>query len=161
LKLEAAEVSEGVFSWRGFIYYKWCLGEFWPHLIRVLKELKAIRPMGKVSFDDSAFLNASKDAIIRGARDNSNAVRSVISVYDNAYASLIDRQDPKTFREFLLSAPSLFLEIGEKMGAMSHVTSFWQYRFPPGSPKLADVDELTVIFQDFTRSFGLDNMVAV
>ncbi|HWC62209.1 MAG TPA: hypothetical protein VG501_01210, partial [Rhizomicrobium sp.] len=73
LKLEPDEFSEGVFSWRGFIYYKWCLGEFWPNLIGVLKELKAIRPMGKVSFDDTAFLNASKDAIIRGARDNSNA----------------------------------------------------------------------------------------
>jgi hypothetical protein len=160
LKLDPEEFCEGVFSWRGFIYYKWSLGEFWPNLIRVLKELKAIRPMGKVTSDESAFLNASKDAIIRGARDNSNAVRGVINVYDNAYASLIDRQDPNTFREFLLSAPSLFLEIGEKMGAMSHVTSFWSYRFPPGAPRLAEADELTTIFQDFTRSFGLDSSLA-
>jgi hypothetical protein len=160
LKLDPEEFSEGVFSWRGFIYYKWCLGEFWPNLIRVLKELKAIRPLGKLSAEDINYLNQSKETIIRGARDNSNAVRNVISVYDNAYASLIDRQDPKTFREFLLSAPSLFLEIGEKMGAMSHVTSFWQYRFPPGSPKIADAEELTIIFQDFTRSFGLESSLA-
>ena len=160
LNLNPEEFCEGVFSWRGFIYYKWSLGEFWPNLIKTLKDLKAIRPMGKVNSEQTAFLNASKEAIIRGARDNSNAVRKVIDVYDNAYASLIERQDPRTFRDFLLSAPSLFLEIGEKMGAMSHVTSFWQYRFPPGAPKVADAEELTNIFQDFTRSFGLDNMVA-
>ena len=158
LNLNPEEFCEGVFSWRGFIYYKWSLGEFWPNLI---KALKAIHPMGKVNFEQTAFLRASKEAIIRGARDNSNAVRKVIDVYDNAYASLIERQDPKTFREFLLSAPTLFLEIGEKMGAMSHVTSFWQYRFPPGAPKTADAEELTTIFQDFTRSFGLDNLVTV
>jgi hypothetical protein len=87
-------------------------------------------------------------------------VRKVIAVYDEAYASLIERQDPKLFREFLLSAPALFLEIGEKMGAMSHVTSFWQYRFPEGKPANIDPDELTVIFQDFTRSFGTDNLIA-
>ncbi|HWY61526.1 MAG TPA: hypothetical protein VNW15_06470 [Rhizomicrobium sp.] len=159
LNLNPEEFCEGVFSWRGFIYYKWSLGEFWPNLIRALKDLKAIRPTGKVNSEQIAFLNASKEAIIRGARDNSNAVRKVIDVYDNAYASLIERQDPRTFREFLLSAPTLFLEIGEKMGAMSHVTSFWQYRFPPGAPKTADADELTTIFQDFTRSFGLDALV--
>jgi hypothetical protein len=161
LNLNPDEFCEGVFSWRGFIYYKWCLGEFWPNLIKALKDLKAIRPVGKVSAEQIAFLNASKEAIIRGARDSSNAVRKVIDVYDNAYASLIDRQDPKMFREFLLSAPALFLEIGEKMGAMSHVTSFWQYRFPPGAPRTADGDELTTIFQDFTRSFGLESLVSV
>jgi hypothetical protein len=159
LNLNPEEFCEGVFSWRGFIYYKWSLGEFWPNLIKTLKDLKAIRPVGKINTEQTAFLNTSKEAIIRGARDNSNAVRQVIDIYDNAYASLIERQDPKTFREFLLSAPTLFLEIGEKMGAMSHVTSFWQYRFPPGAPKIADADELTNIFQDFTRSFGLDNLV--
>ena len=41
-------------------------------------------------------------------------------------------QSPKTFRDFLLRAPYMFLELGEKMGAISHIVSFWRYRFPPG-----------------------------
>jgi hypothetical protein len=159
LHLNPEEFCEGVFSWRGFIYYKWSLGAFWPSLIKSLKEMKAIRPMGKVNSEQSAFLKVSKEAIIRGARDNSNQVRKVIHIYDNAYAGLIEHQDAKMFRDFLLSAPTLFLEIGEKMGAMSHVTSFWQYRFPPGAPKTADAEELTTIFQDFVRSFGLEKLV--
>jgi hypothetical protein len=68
-----------------------------------------------------------------------------------AYASLIEQQNPKLFREFLLGAPKLFLDIGEKMGAMSHITSFWQYRFPAGAPKVVDAEELVTIFQDFTK----------
>jgi hypothetical protein len=160
LNLGAAEFCEGVFSWRGFIYYKWTLSEFWPRLIRTLHELKAIRPIGKLDVEQRAFLEASKDTIIRGVRDNSNAVRKVIAVYDEAYNSLIERQDPKLFREFLLSAPALFLEIGEKMGAMSHVASFWQYRFPQGRPANIDPEELITIFQDFTRSFGLETLIA-
>jgi hypothetical protein len=41
------------------------------------------------------------------------------------------------------------------MGAMSHVSSFWQYRFPDGAPRRVDAEELTAIFEDFARSFGL------
>ena len=63
-------------------------------------------------------------------------------------------QTPKTFRDFLLSAPYMFLELGEKLGAISHIVSFWRYRFPPGSPHQIDAEELTAIFQDFSGGFG-------
>jgi len=46
------------------------------------------------------------------------------------------------------------------MGAMSHITSFWQYRFPVGAARNIDADELTAIFEDFTRSFRLDAQLA-
>jgi hypothetical protein len=35
---------------------------------------------------------------------------------------------------------------------MSHITSFWNYRFPVGAPRTADAEELVAIFQDFTKS---------
>jgi hypothetical protein len=154
LNLQPEEFSEGVFSWRGFIYYKWCLGEFWPRLIKTLREVKMIEPFGRASYSDAAFLRESKQIIIRGAKDTSDAVRAIIEKYDTAYAGLLERQDARLFREFLLAAPALFLEMGSKMGAMSHVTSFWSYRFPDGVTKYVDCEELVAIFQDFTKSFG-------
>jgi hypothetical protein len=69
---------------------------------------------------------------------------------------MIDEKNPKLFRDFLLGAPKLFLEIGEKMGAMQHITSFWQYRFPAGAPKHVDVEELITIFQDFTKGVAAE-----
>jgi hypothetical protein len=160
LNLNPAEFCEGVFSWRGFIYYKWSLGEFWPNLMKALRDVKAIRPNGKAEQEQTVYLGEARNAILRGAKASSDAVRKVIAIYDDAYASLIERQDPKMFREFLLSAPALFLEIGEKMGAMSHVSSFWQYRFPANAPKSADAEELVTIFQDFVKSFGLESQMA-
>lgn len=154
LNLQPEEFSEGVFSWRGFIYYKWSLGEFWPRLIKTLREVKTIEPFGRASYSDAAFLKDSKQIIIRGARDTSNAVRAIIKNYDDAYSGLLERQDARLFREFLLNAPELFLEMGSKMGAMAHVTSFWNYRFPDGVTKYVDCEELVAIFQDFVKSFG-------
>jgi len=152
LGLKPAEFSEGVFSWRGFIYYKWALDQAWPQLIRTLKGIKAITPAGKISGDEKSFLEASKKTILRGARLNADEIRRIIGVYDTAYAGLVERHNPKLFREFLLSAPKLFLDIGDRMGGMSHITSFWNYRFPVGAPRVADAGELLAIFEDFTKS---------
>ena len=152
LGLRPNEFAEGVFSWRGFIYYKWCLDEHWPQLIRALKGIKAVLPIGKINGEEKAFIEASKNSILRGAKANSMEIRRIISVYDIAYGSLVDCHDPKLFRDFLLGAPKLFLDIGDRMGAMSHITSFWNYRFPVGAPRTADAEELIAIFQDFNKS---------
>ncbi|HUB84635.1 MAG TPA: hypothetical protein VL971_03005, partial [Rhizomicrobium sp.] len=101
----------------------------------------------------------TKDAIVQAVRHNSRAVRKIVAVYDNAYAGLIERHDPQSFRQFLLGAPGLFFELGEKIGAMSHVTSFWNYRFPPGQPRSADAEELSAILLDFAQSLGQEQLV--
>ena len=69
-------------------------------------------------------------------RDNGNHVNKALAVYDSSFNDLVEHQTPKTFRDFLLSAPYMFLELGEKLGAISHIVSFWRYRFPPGGAHL-------------------------
>jgi hypothetical protein len=160
LGLNVDEFREGIFSWRGFIYYKWSLQELWPSLIRILKELKSAEPIGRANSQQVHFLDSTKDTIIQAVRINSNAVRKIVCIYDDAYAGLIDRHDPQSFRQFLLGAPGLFLELGEKIGAMSHVTSFWNYRFPPGMPRSADAEELSAILLDFAQSLGQEQLAA-
>ena len=51
LQLQPAEFREGVFSWRGFIYYKWSLVDFWPDLLKALQQLKTITPMRSMDHD--------------------------------------------------------------------------------------------------------------
>lgn len=160
LQLQPTEFREGVFSWRGFIYYKWSLVDFWPDLVKALKQLKTITPLRSMDHDQRAYITHAKQVILNGARKNSEDIKNIIKVYDTAYNTLIAERDPRKFREFLLGAPALFLEIGEKMGALSHITSFWKYRFPEGAPRSVDCDELTAIFQDFSKGFSLENRLA-
>ena len=160
LQLGPDQFREGVFSWRGFIYYKWSLVDFWPDLVKALRQLKTIVPLRSMDNDQRAYITQAKHAILSGAKKNSDDIKNIIKVYDTAYDSLIADRDPRKFREFLLGAPAMFLEIGEKMGALSHITSFWKYRFPEGAPKGVDCDELTAIFQDFSKGFSLENRLA-
>jgi hypothetical protein len=154
LGLTGNDFREGVFSWRGFLYYKWSMEKFWPDVMGVLRQINTIQPHGPVTTEQKVFLQTARRNIIQMVRDNGNHVTKTLGVYDSSFADLVSHQAPKTFRDFLLSAPYMFLELGEKLGAISHIISFWRYRFPPGAPTMIDAEELSAIFQDFTSGFS-------
>ncbi|MEJ1967206.1 MAG: hypothetical protein WDN03_01005 [Rhizomicrobium sp.] len=154
LGMSAGEFREGVFSWRGFLYYKWCMERLWPEIVAVLREARTVRPVGAIDGETRTFLADSQRAIVEEVRDGGRAVRRILGVYDAAYDDLVRNDAPRTFRDFLMSAPRLFLELGEKTGAISHIVSFWRYRFPARSRLAVDSAELVNIFQDFRASFS-------
>ena len=152
LGMSEADFREGVFSWRGFIYYKWSLMAFWGDLISTLRHIKTIQATGPTTHEEKTYLASARQQIIRGAKHNADSVKGIIATYTDAYEGLIAERDARRFRDFLLSAPCMFLDIGEKMASLSHITSFWKYRFGAGSSRLMDGEELVAIFQDFARS---------
>jgi len=160
LQLQPGEFREGVFSWRGFIYYKWSLVDFWPDLLKALNQLKTITPLRSMDAGQRAYITSARQTILTGAKKGCDDIRNIIKVYDTAYDTLITERDPRKFREFLLGAPALFLEVGEKMGTLSHMTSFWKYRFPEGAPRTVDCEELTVMFQEFSNGFSVKSSLA-
>ncbi len=154
LDLTGEDFRQGVFSWRGFLYYKWSMARFWPDVMGVLRQIKEIQPQEAVSRQVRDELSEARNAIIMLVRDNGKDVSRILSVYDMSFSDLVAQQAPKAFRDFLLSAPRTFLEMGEKMGAISHIVSFWHYRFAAGKPANTNAEELGTIFQDFTSGFG-------
>lgn len=155
LQLKDDEFREGVFSWRGFLFYKWSMSNVWPQVRDVLKDLKAVTPLGHCTPDDLKYVREAKVRIIDALRRAGLDLTRSIRVYDEAYEQLVRSGRPKLFRDFLLGAPHMFLDLGENMAALSHVTSFWRYRFPDGAQACTDPNELCAIFQDFESGFPL------
>lgn len=154
LGLTGDDFRQGVFSWRGFLYYKWVMAKFWPDMMGVLRQIKEVQPQGPVTRQLEGELAQVRNAIIMLVRDSSRDVSRILTMYDQSFSELVAKQAPKAFRDFLLAAPQTFLEIGEKMGAISHIVEFWRHRFPIGKPLHVDSDELSIIFSDFTSGFA-------
>ncbi|MBA2587273.1 MAG: hypothetical protein H0U98_01480 [Alphaproteobacteria bacterium] len=154
LNLNGEDFRQGVFSWRGFLYYKWSIEKFWPDTILVLKQINEFRPTGLATPEQNTILAQLRRSIIEMVRDNSKHVNQALSVYDRSFGDLVEQQSPKTFRDFLLSAPFMFLELGEKFGAISHMVGFWKRRFASRGCPLVEVDELLTVLQDFASGFG-------
>lgn len=128
LRLSTGEFSDGVFSWRGFLYFKWRYTELQEELNKVLNGLATYQPM---MTREKAVLEFLSDIRPRLGRRISQAIVSVgrtLAVYDKAYQALTRGRDPGPFRRFLLDGPSLFFELGEHIGILSHISSFWNYR---------------------------------
>ncbi|MBS0273084.1 MAG: hypothetical protein JSR55_01510 [Proteobacteria bacterium] len=155
LGLAGGDFREGVFSWRGFLYYKWSMTDFAPKIRSVLREVRSVRAGNTRSAEQGQYLTEARVRISEAVQQAGRDVAGTLKTYDDAYADLLDSSNPQAFRSFLLDAPRMFLELGEKTGALSHMASFWQYRFPKGQPPHVDAEELAVIFQGFESSFGI------
>jgi hypothetical protein len=149
LGLSDQKYMEGVFSWRGFLYYKWVFTDLAGALEECLGEISQIQGRGAKTADTASFVAAAKIRIQDKLRQAFNNVETLLNVYNHAYRQLTVQNNPVSFRDFLLSAPAMFLQIGEQLGAIQHVVSFWRYRMPKGRPHIIGFDELSDLFLDF------------
>jgi hypothetical protein len=132
------------------------MSELAPHVRPVLQEIMAIKPAGPVDGEDRATIAACKSRLTKGISAACDTVRSTLKVYDDAYIDLTKNGQPKTFRDFLMMAPALFYELGERLAAVQHVVSFWRFRFPPGSRARPTAEELADILVDFEASLAFE-----
>ncbi|MBW8708440.1 MAG: hypothetical protein JF627_04120 [Alphaproteobacteria bacterium] len=90
LGLTGNDFREGVFSWRGFLYYKWSMGRFWPDVMGVLREINSIQPFGGLSPEQKVYLAAARRNIIEMVRDNGNHVNKALGIYDSSFGDLVE-----------------------------------------------------------------------
>jgi hypothetical protein len=152
MRLDRDSFREGIFSWKGFLYYKWSLSDITPKLASVIKDIPALRPSGHRDRDQLRYIEEARSRIIKLIKQRNAEVADALKVYDDAYQDLTDNGKPMAFRDFLLKSPTMFLILGERIGVISHIASFWRYRFADPKDLIAPVEEIFDILQDFEGS---------
>ena len=51
----------------------------------------------------------------------------LIHNYEGSFKNFIDLRSPKSFRDFLLSGNKHFHNLGENIGILDHISSYWNY----------------------------------
>lgn len=151
LRLEPGEFAEGVFCWKGFLYYKWALKQVMEQTPVVARQIGEIQPRGPQQPHVRDYIETARQNLrsaIAGAMDSAQAI---LAVYDRAFEEMIRRGDPLAFRDFLLAAPGRFVDLGDRLGAVNHLVSFWTFRFPGSMRAFVTADELADIFLDFEQ----------
>lgn len=160
LRMTDEEFSEGIFSWRGFLYFKWRLTELQDEMRRVLQGLGGYQPLGQMDDAVRDYLREVKPRLGRRIAKAINEVGRTLGVYDRAYHALIHGQNPGPFRQFLLDGPKLFFELGETIGILGHISSFWAYRMTgaAATQRLAPIEYADVLmdFDDSLMILGPD-----
>ncbi len=152
MRLSKENYREGIFSWKGFLYYKWALDDLIPRLVEVVEEIELLKSSGFAHSEHARLIEATKVHLIKNIHLRRLEVQGALQVYDDAYRDLTLKDRPNAFRDFLLNAPSMFLMLGERIGVLSHIVSYWQYRFPKNMDVIANTDEIVEILQEFQFS---------
>ncbi|KJV41347.1 hypothetical protein [Brevundimonas sp. KM4] len=148
LRLAPEQYQEGVFCWKGFLYYKWTLAALLGEVAGVAEAVRTIKPVGKVDHAAKEYLARSRDVLRGRIIKTCDEVSRTLRVYDDAYAKLTQEGRPIAFRDFLLDAPSMFAKLGDQLGAVQHIVSYWRFRFGSSAAPV-NVEELMDIFMDF------------
>lgn len=156
LGLEGNDFREGIFSWRGFLYFKWQLREVQGQLSNVMRCVDKVRVTNLSDFEIRRNIDANtkilKQSLILVAKD----CRELIALYDKAFADLVDRAHAQAFRKFLLDSPQLFLELGHLMGVVNHICSFWSFRFKDDRNLNIDAMDFEDMLTEFVSALGVD-----
>ncbi|GIK47679.1 MAG: hypothetical protein BroJett013_03760 [Alphaproteobacteria bacterium] len=157
LRLSPEEYGEGVFAWKGFLYYKWAVESLLPRLAVFHQEMLTARVSGA---DERLRLEIARmrARILDMANQAAQHVQSALTEYGVAFASLVDG-NAADFRGFLLRAPSLFIPVGEAIGVLEHIECVWRFRFPPGAPRVFSAEDALELYADFEAT--LDAMVCL
>jgi hypothetical protein len=161
MQLDIQQFQEGVFCWKAFLYYKWQLADLLPRVSPVLQEIETVRPRGPQTDETKLYLKEARETLRKALIGACRAVKTTLEIYDTAYSALTQNSDPTSFRDFLLKAPSMFNDLGERLGGIEHIVSFWRFRFPAGKTPLITPEELTDLFMDFESSLGVEKLAEV
>jgi hypothetical protein len=156
LRLEGQSYREGIFAWKGFLYYKWTLNSVWDGLREMSLEMFKVKPVGFRDQELSDRLAQTKQRVQRGVEQQVKNVLGHLKAYDRVFEKLTSGSDPLAFREYLLSSPSMFVALGESAGILAQMASYWRFRFPKMKPLTAPLDEFVLLLQDFEANLAGD-----
>ncbi len=152
LQLSGDEYREGVFAWKGFLYYNWMIGESAARLADLARQILSVK-IPLATSDEKMQFAASRQRIVDQLSAATTRVRDGLRSYTAAFNELANGK-PGAFRDFLLRAPTLFLSVGEAVSMVMHIESFWRFRFPPGKALVMNPEEASEIFSEFEATLG-------
>ena len=117
-------------------------------IVEVADEVGSVKPVGPSDRAAKEYIDRGRSVLRGRIMKTCEEVSRTLRYYDDAYAGLTREGNPIAFRDFLLEAPALFARLGDQLGAVQHIVSFWRFRFGPKAPPVG-VEELIDIFMDF------------
>jgi hypothetical protein len=157
-KLSPEPFSGAMFAWRGLIYYKWKTASLNTALTVATGKLSALKISETDNADGEGAAERSRAKILKIAATASARVQEMNARYDAAFADFVERREADGFRQFLISAPDLFLICGQSMAIIEHIINFIDVRPPASGPREpgAPAQSLAETFNRLERELGVD-----
>lgn len=156
LRMDAAEFSEAMFAWKGFLYYRWKIRELAPAIKITRREIARAR-RGRTSRweDDVAdLMQTAKANIDTAIVEACIEIRHTLEIYHDAFAAFTGQKDADSFRAFLNTGSTLFVPLGMRIGRLEQVSGFWTHRFGGHQAGHLTADDILDALRDVLRELA-------
>jgi len=126
LRMTAEEYKEGVFGWKGTLYYSWRAGQCYDDLLAFIQALKML-DLSAMSVSDRQDIQKIIRSIGLQAIQRWNRLQAKLDLYHQEFTRFVERGDPAALTAFLRRAPDLFVEMGEDISRLQHVAAYWDF----------------------------------
>ena len=127
LRMDGPEFAEAMFAWKAFLYYRWRTHDLTPGLKTTMRSLARLNRR-RYDTDGLRFVIDAKTLLERTVARSVREISQKLKLYDQAYAGLTEARDPDSFRKFLLTGKTLFVDLGERIGRLELLVGFWEHR---------------------------------
>jgi hypothetical protein len=152
LNMDDEDFSEAMFAWKAFLYYRWRAQVLAPALKTTLRSIAKLGSR-RCDADTLAFMVKAKELLEGVTTTAWREIGQILKLYDTAYLGLTRDHKPENFRGFLSEGANLFIGLGERIGRLEQLVSFWAYRLdqhPAMSP-----DALTDNLRDLLQGLSV------
>ena len=156
LQMEKLEYRTGLFYWKAILFYKWQIKKSAPFSGKIFREMRRIHPVGFTKRSEQAAIEKMRAKIAYKFSLICDDVDKMQNIYDSAYNQFIYKGNTVQFKEFLISAPILFKQLGERFNDVGHMVNFWKYRPKKGHSAATTLEVLTSTLTEFESISNLD-----
>jgi hypothetical protein len=160
LHLTPEQFTEAVFCWKAVLYYRWRSRGLAPD---VMATRKAIGSVDLSRFEDhiAPFVAQALGRLETMMGECERRIAQMFKIYDDVFDALAEKHSPEPFRRMLVDGPRVFSRLGERMGRLEQVVSFWRHQFPDRrirqAPPEAIVESLRHLLSALSIRSGADS----
>jgi hypothetical protein len=123
-----------MFLWKAVLYYRWRSRGLMPDVKATHRSIAGVETQG-FDPDSGRFARNVIGELEALMGDCERRIAELFRIYDNVFDALTQSRSPEPFRRFLSDGPRVFARLGERMGRLEQLVSFWQHQFPGGKTR--------------------------
>jgi hypothetical protein len=129
MRMHSPEFAEAMFCWKAVLYYRWRSRTLGPE-IKITRRSIATVETSRFDLETAPFVRAAIQKLEGLMSDCERRIAEMFRIYDEVFDALTEQRSPEPFRRFLIDGPRLFSRLGERMGRLEQLVSYWAHQFP-------------------------------
>jgi hypothetical protein len=126
LRMGQAEFREAVYAWKGILFYRWKMRSAQDAFDDIVDMIKKIKPT-LVDPNTEYTIRQRCRHVIKSVNVSLNQVNISINNYNSTIDRFIESKDPSKLVNFLKKANTLFSNLGEHSGTLSHAHEYMKF----------------------------------